>query len=323
MVPIEDFEASFQFLNECAQYFVDVKDKDIKHTLAGLFVEIIVPITEIVKNEVNIPCLKIFVDILFTHSLKLAAKSKHRLEIDNTNDNEPILNKKLYELAIDENRPAPFTIDHLIHVTDEDLKFNRDDMLPTNQIGSLNVQLNGDDADKFQLEMVKEISTSYSKFYRVDAMKSFNAEEKSIYNLEVSVFDGETSVVSEVAIAIKDLNDNKPKLPADYEVTIAENLPSNTSVLFIEVTDLDLTEKMNEINYQIMNIAANRDGFNLNSIFKLNTETSELQVNKNDLLDRELFEFFNLTVTAYNTIYNIIFEVLLKLIKTLRNQEFN
>jgi hypothetical protein len=45
MVPIEDFEASFQFLNECAQYFVDVKDKDIKHTLAGLFVEIIVPIT--------------------------------------------------------------------------------------------------------------------------------------------------------------------------------------------------------------------------------------------------------------------------------------
>lgn len=45
MVPIEDFEASFQFLNECAQYFVDLKDKDIKHTLAGLFVEIIVPIT--------------------------------------------------------------------------------------------------------------------------------------------------------------------------------------------------------------------------------------------------------------------------------------
>jgi hypothetical protein len=41
MVPIEDFEASFQFLNDCAQYFVDVKDKDIKHTLAGLFVEIL------------------------------------------------------------------------------------------------------------------------------------------------------------------------------------------------------------------------------------------------------------------------------------------
>ncbi len=53
MVPIEEFEASFQFLNLCAQYFVDVKDKDIKHTLAGLFVEILVPITGTVKNEVG------------------------------------------------------------------------------------------------------------------------------------------------------------------------------------------------------------------------------------------------------------------------------
>ncbi len=78
MVPIEDFETSFHFLNECAQYFVDVKDKDIKHTLAGLFVEIIVPITGIVKNEVNIPCLKIFVDILYQHALELSGKSKHR-----------------------------------------------------------------------------------------------------------------------------------------------------------------------------------------------------------------------------------------------------
>ena len=79
MVPIEDFEASFQFLNECAQIFCDTKDKDIKHTLAGLFVEILVPITGQVKNEVNIPCLKSFVDTLYTHALELSAKSKHRL----------------------------------------------------------------------------------------------------------------------------------------------------------------------------------------------------------------------------------------------------
>lgn len=74
MVPIEDFEASFHFLNDCAQYFCEVKDKDIKHTLAGLFVEILVPITGQVKNEVNIPCLKLFVDILYTHALELSAK---------------------------------------------------------------------------------------------------------------------------------------------------------------------------------------------------------------------------------------------------------
>lgn len=47
MVPIEEFEASFQFMQECAQYFLDVKDKDIKHALAGLFVEILVPVAAV------------------------------------------------------------------------------------------------------------------------------------------------------------------------------------------------------------------------------------------------------------------------------------
>lgn len=47
MVPIEEFEASFQFMHECAQYFLEVKDKDIKHALAGLFVEILVPVAAV------------------------------------------------------------------------------------------------------------------------------------------------------------------------------------------------------------------------------------------------------------------------------------
>uniref|UniRef100_A0A8C7F5R9 FRY microtubule binding protein n=1 Tax=Oncorhynchus kisutch TaxID=8019 RepID=A0A8C7F5R9_ONCKI len=44
MYPVEDFEASFHFMQDCAQYFLEVKDKDIKHALAGLFVEILVPV---------------------------------------------------------------------------------------------------------------------------------------------------------------------------------------------------------------------------------------------------------------------------------------
>lgn len=48
MVPIEEFEASFQFMQECAQYFLEVKDKDIKHALAGLFVEILVPVAAVI-----------------------------------------------------------------------------------------------------------------------------------------------------------------------------------------------------------------------------------------------------------------------------------
>jgi len=51
MVPIEEFEASFQFMQECAQYFLEVKDKDIKHALAGLFVEILVPVAAVSNTQ--------------------------------------------------------------------------------------------------------------------------------------------------------------------------------------------------------------------------------------------------------------------------------
>ncbi|XP_019114924.2 protein furry homolog isoform X2 [Larimichthys crocea] len=79
MYPVEDFEASFQFMQECAQYFLEVKDKDIKHALAGLFVEILVPVAAAVKNEVNVPCLRNFVDSLYETTLDLSSRKKHSL----------------------------------------------------------------------------------------------------------------------------------------------------------------------------------------------------------------------------------------------------
>lgn len=39
--------AVYLFSQECAQYFLEVKDKDIKHALAGLFVEILVPVAAV------------------------------------------------------------------------------------------------------------------------------------------------------------------------------------------------------------------------------------------------------------------------------------
>ncbi|KAM6961396.1 protein furry homolog [Aplochiton taeniatus] len=81
MFPVEDFEASFQFMQECAQYFLEVKDKDIKHALAGLFVEILVPVAAAVKNEVNVPCLRNFVESLYDTTLDLSSRKKHSLAL--------------------------------------------------------------------------------------------------------------------------------------------------------------------------------------------------------------------------------------------------
>ncbi|XP_013978414.2 protein furry homolog-like isoform X6 [Salmo salar] len=81
MYPVEDFEASFQFMQECAQYFLEVKDKDIKHALAGLFVEILIPVAAAVKNEVNVPCLKNFVEMLYQTTFDLSSRKKHSLAL--------------------------------------------------------------------------------------------------------------------------------------------------------------------------------------------------------------------------------------------------
>ncbi|XP_069487793.1 protein furry homolog-like isoform X2 [Ambystoma mexicanum] len=81
MYPVEDFEASFQFMQECAQYFLEVKDKDIKHALAGLFVEILIPVAAAVKNEVNVPCLKNFVEMLYHTTFDLSLRKKHSLAL--------------------------------------------------------------------------------------------------------------------------------------------------------------------------------------------------------------------------------------------------
>lgn len=81
MAPIEDFEASFQFLQECAEYFLEVRHKSIRLALAGLFVEILVPLTSIVKNEVKIPCLKNFVDTLWAQTLDMCNRKKHSITL--------------------------------------------------------------------------------------------------------------------------------------------------------------------------------------------------------------------------------------------------
>ncbi|CAG0895765.1 unnamed protein product [Cyprideis torosa] len=81
MVPIEEFESCFQFLHELGSYFLEVKEKDIRHALAGLFVEVLMPVASSVKNEVNVPVLKSFVEKLYSQTLDMSTKKKQSLAL--------------------------------------------------------------------------------------------------------------------------------------------------------------------------------------------------------------------------------------------------
>lgn len=81
MAPIEEFEASIQFLQELADYFLEVRHKSIKHALASLFVEIMVPLASMVKNEVKIPCLKNLVEALWAPTFEMCSRKKHSVTL--------------------------------------------------------------------------------------------------------------------------------------------------------------------------------------------------------------------------------------------------
>ncbi|VDN97553.1 unnamed protein product [Rodentolepis nana] len=81
MHPIEEFVNYFTFLHEMGQYFLEVKEKEIRHAMTCLFVEILLPVAAVVRHEVNIPALKNFVDLLYPPSFELANKKKHVLAL--------------------------------------------------------------------------------------------------------------------------------------------------------------------------------------------------------------------------------------------------
>lgn len=81
MHPIEDFVACCQFLQEIGKMFLEAKEKEVKHGIAGLLSEILIHVAAAVKNEVNfnVPALQQFVELLYNNTLDLCTKRKHVL----------------------------------------------------------------------------------------------------------------------------------------------------------------------------------------------------------------------------------------------------
>jgi hypothetical protein len=48
---MEEFQACVQLLHDLGVYFLEVKDRDIKHALAGLFVEILLPVAAVSVHQ--------------------------------------------------------------------------------------------------------------------------------------------------------------------------------------------------------------------------------------------------------------------------------
>uniref|UniRef100_A0A6I8RWI6 FRY-like transcription coactivator n=1 Tax=Xenopus tropicalis TaxID=8364 RepID=A0A6I8RWI6_XENTR len=107
MYPVEEFEASFQFMQECAQYFLEVKDKDIKHALAGLFVEILIPVAAALYPLITcLLCVSqkqfflnnwhIFLQNCLSH-LKMPSNNSIRKQIETLQNKDPKMSRVALE----------------------------------------------------------------------------------------------------------------------------------------------------------------------------------------------------------------------------------
>ncbi|CAB3401270.1 unnamed protein product [Caenorhabditis bovis] len=76
---VHDFEVGVKFLDDLASLMLEAKDKDVKHAIMGLLVEILLPVAAQIKRETNIPALISLVQKLYTTTNDMTSRKQHKL----------------------------------------------------------------------------------------------------------------------------------------------------------------------------------------------------------------------------------------------------
>ena len=152
---------------------------------------------------------------------------KLSITVLDVNDNAPQFNSSSLQGGIKENLPGGSFVMRVI-ATDADIGTN------AQLVYNLTTK---EYTDVFALNsLTGEITTK----------KSLDREIQDRYTLKVSVRDNgdpQLTSLADVTINVFDVDDNCPKFePAEYNLTISENLPFNQSIVQVTATDLDIMD---------------------------------------------------------------------------------
>jgi len=64
-------------LQECATFFLDTNREKIKHAMCALLVEILLPVSAVIKVEASLPVARKFVTMLYNPCFESAKRGKH------------------------------------------------------------------------------------------------------------------------------------------------------------------------------------------------------------------------------------------------------
>ncbi|XP_053575583.1 protocadherin gamma-B2-like [Bombina bombina] len=201
------------------------------------------------------------------------------VEIQDTNDNPPCFPDKIIEVKIIESAlPGARFILQNAHDSD----------VGSNSLVSYKL------SDNQQFTLGEKTSNDGSKTPELVLEKSLDHETQNIYELVLTASDAGNPVQTGTAlikIIITDSNDNFPVFSQDvYKISIHENMPINSSVLFVNATDKDEGSNA-EISYFFKTISENA-----HNKFSINSKTGEVQTKA--VIDFEEASYYEISVQA-------------------------
>lgn len=164
------------------------------------------------------------------------------------NDVAPTFQEPMYERSIEEESPAGVTI---IRLTATDVDSS-----------SISYSLGSRAKDYFTVRTEYESGTKKYVGIIQTGNKKLDREESPIKMFTVYASDGTLRGQTEVKINLTDVNDRSPRFPSDqvYIGYVQENMPSDTSVMYIQAVDDDdpFTGGNAKIKYDLKNSAGNK-----------------------------------------------------------------
>ncbi|KAM8971910.1 protocadherin Fat 4-like [Pelodytes ibericus] len=151
-------------------------------------------------------------------------------------------------------------------------------------------------SDNQYFTLSEKTSTDGSKFPELVLEKPLDRETQNIHELILTALDGGNPTRSGTAlikISIIDANDNVPMFNKEiYQVTIRENIPVNSTVLYVNATDQD--QGINaQITYSFSKTSGN---VHHTGVFSIHPTSGEIKTNAN--LDFEITKNHEMSIQA-------------------------
>ena len=201
-----------------------------------------------------------------------------QINVMDSNDNPPKFEEPIYEISVEENTHVNTAIKRVI-ATDPDLDLN----------------------SQIYFEFDIDTQNHYGNVFAIDTQSGIislqgdlDYENSIIHLLTVLAKDkGSDPLTStcQIIVRVTDVNDNAPEMKVNTLTSsgvpeVMENLPKNTFVAHISVTDKDTG-----VNSQVTCVMENDQNFNLVNLYK-----AEYQVMTGKVFDREVVDEYQLMI---------------------------